>query len=170
MTVLLQQKLGCRLTYHTMSSTCMPMNQPCPFDNVFPIGMPVSWWQVNSPSALPGACLGVAFLGLLRHLLPALRVEVFLANTLPAASTALRSVSGDGQSLLSDEGGLRGKARVFAPLTARLRPYLAASALRRSPLLLRLADALIFGAGAALGFFNMLVVCVVESSRERRPV
>lgn len=136
---------------------CMDMSFPCPFANKFPVGMPFSWWSVPTAAALPGACCGVFFLGLLRRLLPALRLELFLANALPAAS--LRA---DDQSLLAGgEGAPRARAaQRFAPLTARARPYLAVGALRRSPLLLRTVDALVFGVGSALGFFNMLVVCV----------
>lgn len=143
---------------------CMDMSFPCPFANKFPVGMPFSWWSVPSASALPGACCGVFFLGLLRRLLPALRLELFLANALPAAS--LRA---DDQSLLAGEGAPRARAaQRFAPLSARARPYLAVGALRRSPLLLRIVDALVFGAASALGFVNMLVVCVVGGGLRAR--
>jgi hypothetical protein len=154
----------------TMSG-CMSMSDNCPFDTAnanFPIQLPFSWWTVASRSALPGACAAVFCLGLLRHFLSALRLELFLANALPlSAFSQFRAAGGDGQSLLPDEGGSRPvRAPTFAPLlTARLRPYLVVGALRRSPLVLRVADALMFGAGALVGFFNMLVVCVARAAR-----
>ena len=151
---------------------CMPMSGMC-FTDAYPIQLPFGSWAISTPSSLPGACAAVACLGALRHLLPALRLEFFLANAQPISASSLRSATNlDDRSLLgapSDGGGARGRPPpAFAPLTARARPFLVVGALRRSPLLLRVADALLFGVNTALGFFSMLVACVARPAPPRR--
>ncbi len=102
-------------------------------------------------------------MGFARHLLASLRRNLALAN--PLTNGARRdSSSQDEEALLRGTGGYdadSGKgglapSRIY--VDAALQRLLSSRFLRRFPFVLRVIDALIFGANVTLGFLNMLVV------------
>jgi len=150
---------------------------PMTFSTALPINVLFASWVVQTQQDMCVACVAVAALGMSRRALLLLRAELAAANAgapAPApddeddgagAGAGVGAGANDKPLLAHSRAGAGARGGLLfsalrRALPAALRPrrsLLALAPLQRSPLALRLAVALTFALGSALGYLNMLV-------------
>jgi hypothetical protein len=124
------------------------MNMQMSFSWALPITVVFETWVVNDANDCAWTCAVVALMGFSRQFLSALRRELAAANVV---AKPRRPAGGDERLLGSSEGAGGGGAHW-------LRAWVHLGLLKRSPALLRTADAILFFCAMVLSYINMLVV------------
>lgn len=123
------------------------MNMQMSFTWALPITVVFESWVVNDANDYAWTCAVVALMGVSRQLFSALRRELVAANHV---AKPRRPAGGDERLLGLSEGAGGGGAHW-------LRAWVHVGFLKRSPPLLRCADALLYFCALVLSYLNMLV-------------
>lgn len=129
------------------------------FCSSLPISILWSSWTVATNGQYAGAVVFCIFMGWLRHALARVRQDFAIANAFGVrmphdgveASRALIGVD-------DSKGGDAVNAVAVGGRLTRFQALVAVRALQRRPWLVRIIDVVVFGALAAVGFLNMLIV------------